>query len=259
MITVPPSDVLHRRPDAARDASEDAVPQRDERAAAQQLVHDEAGPRSRTLVVWCPDWPAVAAARQAGKPTSDAGRGLPRQSGAGLQCSSQGRRGSRRTASPGRTITMPGSAHRQGRPRSRWTSLRTGGSGRGIHRPRGGDPSARELSRVPARGPGRYFGSDAAAAERIVDVVESLDVECSVGVADVLAVAVLAAHRGVIVPPGESAEFCAPLPITELARDPAIAPPERAALIDLLHPARDHHSRSVRGAAGAKGGHQVRG
>ena len=54
------------------------------------------------------------------------------------------------------------------------------------------------------------------------------------GVADVLAVAVLAAHRGVIVPPGGSAEFCAPLPITELARDPAISPPERAALTDLL-------------------------
>ena len=49
-----------------------------------------------------------------------------------------------------------------------------------------------------------------------------------------LAVAVLAAHRGTIVPPGGSAEFCAPLPITELARDPAISPPERAALTDLL-------------------------
>ena len=34
--------------------------------------------------------------------------------------------------------------------------------------------------------------------------------------------------------PGGSAEFCAPLPITELARDPAISPPERAALADLL-------------------------
>jgi len=26
---------------------------------------------TRTLVVWCPDWPAVAAARQAGKPASN--------------------------------------------------------------------------------------------------------------------------------------------------------------------------------------------
>ena len=86
----------------------------------------------------------------------------------------------------------------------------------------------------PSRGPSRYFGSDIAAAERIVDIVEALDVECSVGVADVLTVAVLAAHRAVIVPPGGAAAFCAALPIGELARDPAICPPERAALIDLL-------------------------
>ena len=89
--------------------------------------------------------------------------------------------------------------------------------------------------RAPARGPGRYFGSEIAAAEQ--------DRRRRRG-----------AGRGVpgryrrsswrsrcwprtaarIVPPGESAAFCAPLPITELARDPAIAPPERAALTDLL-------------------------
>ena len=87
----------------------------------------------------------------------------------------------------------------------------------------------------PARGPRRYFGSEVAAAERISSSGRGpLDIECSVGVADVLAVAVLAAHRGTIVPPGGSAAFCAALPITELARDPAISPPERAALTDLL-------------------------
>jgi protein ImuB len=26
---------------------------------------------TRTIVVWCPDWPAVAAARQANRPASD--------------------------------------------------------------------------------------------------------------------------------------------------------------------------------------------
>ena len=79
-------------------------------------------------------------------------------------------------------------AHREGRHRSRWTSLRAGGSSRGIHCRR---TALAGVVACPARGPGRYFGSDAAAAERIVDVVESLDIECSVGVADVLAVAVL--------------------------------------------------------------------
>jgi protein ImuB len=84
------------------------------------------------------------------------------------------------------------------------------------------------------RGPARYFGSEAAATERIVDVVESLDVECRVGIAGVLPVAVLAARQSTIVPPGGDGQFCAGLPIAELARDPAIAPPERAQLVDLL-------------------------
>ena len=70
-----------------------------------------------------------------------------------------------------------------------------------------------------ARGPSRYFGSETAAAERIVDVVEALDVECRVGVADHLAVAVLAARRAMHRAAGRSRPtFCAPLPITELAQ-----------------------------------------
>jgi protein ImuB len=85
-----------------------------------------------------------------------------------------------------------------------------------------------------AKGSARYFGSEHAVAERIVDAVESLDVECRIGIADILPVAVLAARQSCIVGIGGSAEFCASLPIAELARDPAIAPPERAQLVDLL-------------------------
>ena len=87
---------------------------------------------------------------------------------------------------------------------------------------------------APARGPARYFGSEEAAAEQIVDAVEALDVECRIGIADVLEVAVLAAQRVDAGPAGGSAAFCAALPITELARDPVIGPPDRVALIDLL-------------------------
>ena len=42
------------------------------------------------------------------------------------------------------------------------------------------------------------------------------------------------ASRVAIVPSGRAAEFCRPLPIAELARDPAISPPERMELVDLL-------------------------
>ena len=188
---------------------------------------------SRTLVVWCPDWPAVAAARQAGKPTSDpvavfhANRVQACNAAARAEGVHVGqRRRDAQSRCPDLLIAKV-DTDRDGRLFEP-VAAAVESIAPGVEILRSG------VVACPARGPGRYFGSDAAAAERIVDVVESLDIECSVGVADVLAVAVLAAHRGVIVPPGESAEFCAPLPITELARDPAISPPERAALTDLL-------------------------
>ena len=188
---------------------------------------------SRTLVVWCPDWPAVAAARQAGKPTSDpvavfhANRVQACNAAARAEGVQVGqRRRDAQSRCPDLLIAKV-DTDRDGRLFEP-VAAAVESIAPGVEILRSG------VVACPARGPGRYFGSDAAAAERIVDVVESLDIECSVGVADVLAVAVLAAHRGVIVPPGESAEFCAPLPITELARDPAISPPERAALTDLL-------------------------
>jgi len=190
-------------------------------------------PKSRTLVVWCPDWPAVAAARQAGRPASDpvavfhANRVQACTTAARAEGVHVGqRRRDAQSRCPDLLIAQvdPDRDGRLFEPVA--AAIESIAPGVEILRP--------GVVACPARGPRRYFGSDIAAAERIVDVVEALDVECSVGVADVLAVAVLAAHRGAIVPPGGSAAFCAPLPITELARDPAISPPERVALTDLL-------------------------
>ncbi|HEY5116298.1 MAG TPA: DNA polymerase Y family protein [Nakamurella sp.] len=194
---------------------------------------DAAEQRSRTLVVWCPDWPAVAAARQAGRPASDpvavfhANRVQACTTAARAEGIHVGqRRRDAQSRCPDLLVAQV-DLDRDGRlfePVAAAVEF----IAPGVEILRSG------VVACPARGPRRYFGTDIAAAERIVDVVEALDIECSVGVADVLAVAVLAAHRGMIVPPGGSAEFCAALPITELARDPAISPPERAALADLL-------------------------
>lgn len=86
---------------------------------------------------------------------------------------------------------------------------------------------------VPSRGPAGYFGGEEAAAERLIDqVAERTGAECQVGVADGLFAAVLAARRGLLVPPGTTAEFLAPLSVRELHR-----PEEghnRADLVDLL-------------------------
>lgn len=202
-------------------------------AEADSGVHHQADLRSRTLVVWCPDWPAVAAARQAGRPASDqvAVFHSNRVQACTAAARAEGvhvgqRRRDAQSRCPDLLITQvdPDRDGRLFEPIA--AAVESLAPGVEILRP--------GVVACPARGPSRYFGSDIAAAEKIVDIVEALDVECSVGIADVLAVAVLAAHRAVIVPPGDAAAFCAALPITELARDPAICPPERAALVDLL-------------------------
>lgn len=189
--------------------------------------------RSRTLVVWCPDWPAVAAARQAGKPASDpvAVFHANRVRACTTAARSAGihvgqRRRDAQSRCPDLLIARV-DLDRDGRLFEP-VAAAVESIAPGVEILRSG------VVACSARGPSRYFRTEIAAAEGIVDVVEALDIECSVGVADVLAVAVLAAHHGTIVPPGKSAEFCAPLPITELARDPAISPPERASLTDLL-------------------------
>ncbi|TCO65482.1 protein ImuB [Actinocrispum wychmicini] len=85
---------------------------------------------------------------------------------------------------------------------------------------------------VPARGPAGYFGSEEAAAERLVDqVADRTGVESQVGVADGLFAATLAARRGMLVAPERSAEFLAPLAVNELQQPGG---PDRTGLVDLL-------------------------
>ncbi|NLG55291.1 MAG: DNA polymerase Y family protein [Rhodococcus sp.] len=87
---------------------------------------------------------------------------------------------------------------------------------------------------LSARGVSRYFGSEEAAAERLIDAVSAVGIEGQVGVADQLTTAVVAARRGLLVPPSESAKFLAPLPTAELAAEPSLAAPDRGDFVDLL-------------------------
>ncbi len=189
--------------------------------------------RSRTLIIWCPDWPAVAAARNAGHPTEGAVAVF--HANRVQACSAAARADGVRTGmrrrdaqsrSPG-LAALPADADRDARlfePVA--AAVEAIVPGIEVLRP--------GMLACALRGPARYFGSETAAAERLVDAVEALDVECRIGIADVLPVAVLAARQSVIIPPGGDAVFCARLPIVELARDPAIASPERMQLVDLL-------------------------
>ncbi len=87
---------------------------------------------------------------------------------------------------------------------------------------------------LSARGAGRYFGSEQAAAERLVDAVAAVGAECQVGIADRLPTAVFAARAGRIVEPGKDALFLSALSIRQLATEPSLASPGREDLADLL-------------------------
>jgi len=185
------------------------------------------------MVIWCPDWPAVAGARQLGRSAAEPVAVF--QANRVQICTAAARNegirvGQRRRDAQSRypgLLVLAADADRDVRMFEPVISaVEAVAPGVEILRP--------GLIACSSRGPARFYGSEIAAAEQILDMVEALDVECAVGIADSLSVAVLAARNLKIVPQGGSAEFCSHLPIAELARDPAIAPPERMALVDLL-------------------------
>ncbi|NUT38319.1 MAG: DNA polymerase Y family protein, partial [Hamadaea sp.] len=73
----------------------------------------------------------------------------------------------------------------------------------------------------------RYFGGEEAAAEHVVEqLAQACGVEAQLGIAEGVFAAAIAARRGILVPPGGTAAFLAPLPIGLL---------DRPKLVDLLH------------------------
>ncbi|UNX56097.1 DNA polymerase Y family protein [Georgenia sp. TF02-10] len=92
---------------------------------------------------------------------------------------------------------------------------------------------------MAARGPTRHLGSEEALAETLVGVLaEEAGAECQVGIGDGMLTAVLAARRGVVVPPGQAAAvaFLAPQDVGMVGH--AVADrgsrAEVAELVDLL-------------------------
>ncbi len=203
----------------------------------------------RTLVVWCPDWPVVAAGRDADAPVAVVATGAGAR-GRVVACSvaarAQGvRRGLRRREAEGR---CPGLevivADADGEARA--FEAVAGAVASLTPRVEVLRPGALAL---PTRGPSRYFGGDAALATRAAALADAAPVpapgtrgspplpgagtedagerraRCRVGVADGLFAAVLAARRGLVVEPGTSAAFLAPLPVAALDHaDPSADP-----------------------------------
>lgn len=193
---------------------------------------------ARRIVVWCPDWPVVAAARAAElEPLVPAAVFAANRV---VACSATAResgvrRGMRRREAQGRCPELVVCDHDPSRDVRLFEPVVTAVEDLvpGVEVVRPG------LVAVPARGPARYFGGEEVAAEKLVDEIDAqTGVECRIGVADGLFAAILAARHARHVEPGGSREFLAPLPIEEveqladrLGQKQAAQQPE---LVDLL-------------------------
>ncbi|GAC1309463.1 MAG: DNA polymerase Y family protein [Acidimicrobiales bacterium] len=182
---------------------------------------------TRTLVVWCPDWPLVAGGISPGTPaaTLHANRVLACTAAARAEGVTNGMR---RRAAQGRCPDLEIVAHDPSRDARVFEPV---AAAVGAFTPR------IEVSRpgscaLETRGPARYFGGDSLLVSKIRTAVDAVigglpgatvgdgtphpEARCRVGVADGPFTAVHAAMRDVLVPPGGSAAFLAPLPVTLL-------------------------------------------
>ncbi|MFI5492022.1 DNA polymerase Y family protein [Actinoplanes sp. NPDC051859] len=179
----------------------------------------------RTLLVWCPDWPVVAAEIVDG--ISAAGPVVVVRGNRVVACSEAARaegvrRGLRRREAQGRCPQLVVVEHDPGRDARAFepvvAAVEEVAVGVEVVRP--------GACALAARGPARYFGGEEQAAERIVEqVAQACAVESQVGVADGVFAAGLAARAGRIVAAGRTREFLAGVTIDAL---------ERPELADLL-------------------------
>ncbi|MGC4864261.1 DNA polymerase Y family protein [Micromonospora sp. DT53] len=183
------------------------------------------GAPARTLLLWCPDWPVLAAEIVDGVPAT--GPVAVLHANRVVACSERARaegvrRGLRKREAQGRCPQLTVVEHDLGRDARAFepvvAAVEELVAGVEVVRP--------GACAVAARGPGRYLGGEEAAAERIIEhVAQSCLVESQVGIADGVFAAGLAARAGRVVAPGGTPEFLAGLPVEALGR---------SALADLL-------------------------
>jgi protein ImuB len=172
---------------------------------------------TRTLVVWCADWPVVAAGVAVDDPV------VVVRANRVVACSAAARqagvaRGLRRREAQARCPDVVVIAADPDRDARRFepvaAAVATMAPRLEVVRP--------GTLAVPSRGPSRYFGGDVAIAERAAGLARAAvpHVVVGAGVADGLVAATLAArHETVtVIERGASAAFLAPLPIDALVR-----------------------------------------
>ncbi|MDW5323056.1 DNA polymerase Y family protein [Plantactinospora sp. KLBMP9567] len=172
----------------------------------------------RTMLLWCPDWPVIAAEIVDGVPAAAPVAVLyaNRVVAASASARAEGiRRGLRKREAQSRCPRLTVLDHDPGRDVRAFepvvAAVEEVVAGVEVIRP--------GACAVAARGPSRYFGGEEQAAERIVEhVAQSCEVESQIGIADGVFAAGLAARSGRVVPPGGTAGFLAELPVEALGR-----------------------------------------
>src|SRR4051794_533621 len=172
----------------------------------------------RILMLWCPDWPVIAAGLTEGIDVHAPVVVL--RANRVLACSpaarSEGvRRGLRKREAQGRCPQLTVVEHDPGRDARAFEAVVAAvedlAPGVEVIRP--------GACAIAARGPASYFGGEVAAAERLVEQIAlACSVEAQAGIADGVFAALLAARGGQLVPPGATANFLAGMDIATLDR-----------------------------------------
>jgi protein ImuB len=173
----------------------------------------------RTLVVWCPDWPVVATGLPPELPVAVLAAGRV------LACSAPARAegvavGLRRRAAESH---CPGLVVVEHDPVRDTRAFEPVVAAVESFAPRV-EVTRAGMCSVATRGPSRYFGGDAALARRVAEAVAGFapcraglrGPNARVGIADGPFAASVAARRDLVIPPGGTAAFLAPLPVTTL-------------------------------------------
>jgi protein ImuB len=186
----------------------------------------------RVLVVWCPDWPVVAAGADMAA-GADVAVGTGGQAGANgivplavlaaglvVACSESAREDGVRRGQRVREaqdhcpdlVAVPRDEGREARVFEQVLAVVEQFCPR-VEVPRPG------LCALGARGPARYFGGEDALSGKLAAAMAEHGFACRIGIADGLFAAELAAragHSGMVVPPGGTPRFLAAQPVTAL-------------------------------------------
>jgi protein ImuB len=178
---------------------------------------------SRTLVLWCPDWPVVAAGIVDGVPAHAPVAVL--SANRVIACSAAARRdgirlGLRKRETQARCPEIVTVEHDEDRDARAYESIvatvEAIAPGVDVVRP--------GVCALAARGPTRYFGGEERAAEHLVEqVAQACAVEAQVGIADGVFAAGLAARTGRIIADGGTPAFLADFDIAAIGGGHAVS------------------------------------